>query len=175
MILLAATMIIEMIKFVSQSSVAITGRSGRSLSSILSLAEVMKKYSMRYVVQAVDTFAQAMLDLADACGENSLIKLGDKLFALIHLDYAPGSSIGDHINKFQSMYTSLKSAQLVTKNMQVNTAMAGMFFLKSFRYDDSLAPLIQTLFDVTPFTFEKLATRMNIEHSRADKSGSLNA
>jgi hypothetical protein len=60
--------------------------------------------------------------------------------------------------------------------MHVDTQMARIFFLKSFPRDDSLASLIQNLYDIIPFTFEKLAARMNIEDSRSEKvSSSINA
>jgi hypothetical protein len=55
--------------------------------------------------------------------------------------------------------------------------MAGIFFLKSFRNNDSLSSLVQNMYNMEPFSFEKLAARMNIEHSRTEKlaSGSVNA
>ena len=98
-----------------------------------------------------------MTALAAACGENSLIKLGDKLYSLISLVYFPGTSIGNHISTFTGLYTSLKSAIATTESISVNTTMAGIFFLKSFWNEDSLASLIQNLYDLKPFTFEKLA------------------
>jgi hypothetical protein len=55
--------------------------------------------------------------------------------------------------------------------------MAGILFLKSFRNDDLLSALVQNIYDMMPFTFEKLATCMNIEHSQSESSaaGSVNA
>jgi hypothetical protein len=67
--------------------------------------------------------------------------------------------------KFQTLYTSLKSALIGNENMSVNTTMAGIFFLKSFQNNNSLAALVQNMYNMTPFTFEKLAAQMNIEHS----------
>ncbi|OAV86058.1 hypothetical protein PTTG_30108 [Puccinia triticina 1-1 BBBD Race 1] len=104
----------------------------KKTSNAYTLLELCVSANLYPVVQAVDTFSEAMKDLADACGEKLLIKLGNKLYALIHLDFVPGSSIADHIGKFQSMYTSLKSAQISTPNTKIDTAMAGIFFLKSF-------------------------------------------
>ena len=98
-----------------------------------------------------------MIALAAACGENSLIKLGNKLFSLISLVYVPGTSIGTHISTFTTHYTSLKSSITMTKLMTVDTTMAGILFLKSFRNDNTLAPLIQNLYEIKPFSFEKLA------------------
>jgi hypothetical protein len=45
--------------------------------------------------------------------------------------------------------------------------MAGIFFLKSFKNNNSLSALIQNMYNMEPFTFEKLASRMNIEHSQS--------
>jgi hypothetical protein len=49
--------------------------------------------------------------------------------------------------------------------MTVDTTMAGIFFLKSFQKNETLAPLIQNLYDITPFLFEKLADCMHVEDS----------
>ncbi|OAV86177.1 hypothetical protein PTTG_30044, partial [Puccinia triticina 1-1 BBBD Race 1] len=149
----------------------------KKTSNAYTLLELCVSAELYPVVQAVNNFSDAMKDLAAACGEKSLIKLGDKLYSLIHLDYVPGTSIADHINKFQTIYTSLKSAQISTPNTQIDTAMAGIFFLKSFRFDDSLNSLIQNMYDIDPFTFEKLAVCMNLKHSRVVQSGtgSINA
>ncbi|EFP80101.1 uncharacterized protein PGTG_05326 [Puccinia graminis f. sp. tritici CRL 75-36-700-3] len=102
---------------------------------------------LKPVAAGADSFSKAMESLAEMCGEQSLIKLGDKLFALVSCDYVPGTSIGAHVSKFQNLYNSLKSAVAATKNsdvddkmkndMDVGTTMAGIFFLKSFRLDDS--------------------------------------
>lgn len=105
-----------------------------------------------------DTFADAMKNLADACGENSLIKLGNKMFNLVHLLYVPGTLIGAHVSVFTAKYTSLKAALVGNKHMVFDTVMAGIFFLQSFCNDDSLSPLIQNLYDISDFTFEKLAS-----------------
>jgi hypothetical protein len=61
--------------------------------------------------------------------------------------------------------------------MKVTTTMAGIFFLKSFRNDKSLSALVQNMYDMVPFSFKKLAARMNIKHSRTESlaAGSVNA
>ncbi|OAV85334.1 hypothetical protein PTTG_30604, partial [Puccinia triticina 1-1 BBBD Race 1] len=61
------------------------------------LLELCVSADLYPVVQAADTFSKAMEDLAEACGESSLIKLGDKLYALIQLKFIPGTSIATHI------------------------------------------------------------------------------
>jgi hypothetical protein len=118
-----------------------------------------------------------MTALGKTCGEKSLIKLGDKLYALVCCDFVPGTSIAAHVAKFQTLYTSLKSDLVRNENMKVTTTVAGIFFLKSFRNDNSLSALIHNIYDMVPFSFEKLASRMNIEHSRTESltAGFINA
>jgi hypothetical protein len=88
--------------------------------------------NLKPIAAAANTFKEAMASLAKTCGEKSLIKLGDKLYALIFCNYTPGKSIASHVAKFQSLYTSLKSELIGNNNMKVNSTMAGIFFLKSF-------------------------------------------
>jgi hypothetical protein len=76
------------------------------------------------IAAASKTFSNAMTDLADACGEKTLVKLSNKLFTLI---------------SFTILYMSLKSAIAFTKVIQVETTMDGIFFLRGFRNNDSLA------------------------------------
>ncbi|OAV86248.1 hypothetical protein PTTG_30005, partial [Puccinia triticina 1-1 BBBD Race 1] len=61
----------------------------KKTSNAYTLLELCVSAELYPVVQAVDNFSDAMKDLAAACGEKSLIKLGDKLYSLIHLDYVP--------------------------------------------------------------------------------------
>jgi hypothetical protein len=132
---------------------------------------------LKPIATASKTFAEAMTALGETCGEKSIIKLGDKLYALISCDFVPGTSIASHIAKFQTLYTSLKLDPVGNENMKVTTTMAGIFFLKSVQHDNSMSALIQNMYDMEPFNFEKLAARMNIEHSQTKTlaTGSINA
>jgi hypothetical protein len=60
---------------------------------------------LKPIAAASEKFSKAMIASATACGENSLIKLDDKLYSLISLVYVPGTSIGSHISTFTSLYT----------------------------------------------------------------------
>ena len=132
---------------------------------------------LKPIAAASETSSEAMTALGETCGKKSLIKLGNKFYALICCNYFPGTSIAAHIAKFQSLYTLLKSALIGNDNTKVNTTMAGIFFLKSFSNDDSLASLVQNMYDMVPFSFEKLAARMNIKNSKTESllSGTINA
>jgi hypothetical protein len=98
------------------------------------------------------------------------------MYALISCDFVPGTSIASHIAKFQTLYTSLKSDLVRNQNMKVTTTMAGIFFLKSFQHDNSLSALNQNMYNMKPFSLEKLTARMNIENSQTKKlaTGSIN-
>jgi hypothetical protein len=67
--------------------------------------------NLKPIAAASETFTEAMMVLAETCGEKSLIKLGNKLYALICCDFIPGTSIAAHVAKLHSLYTSLKSTE----------------------------------------------------------------
>ena len=92
---------------------------------------------LKPIAAAAKTFSKAMAALGKTCGKKSLIKLGNKLYALICCDYVPGSSIATHVANFQLLYTLFKSALVGKDNMKVTWTMAGIFFLKSFQNNDS--------------------------------------
>lgn len=96
---------------------------------------------LKPIAAASENFSKAMISLAAACGKNSLIKLGNKLYSLISLVYVPGTSIGSHISTFTSLYTSLKSAIATTKSMTVDTTMAGFFFPQKFLEQWNVGPV----------------------------------
>jgi hypothetical protein len=131
---------------------------------------------LKPVAAATNTFSAAMKELAETCCKTSLIKLGDKLHSLVCCNYTPGSSIGAHVSNFQNLYNLFKLSFVCTNTtMHIDTQMAGIFFLKIFQHNNSLAPLIKNLYDIVPFTFKKLAACMNIEDSQSEKvSSSIN-
>jgi hypothetical protein len=94
--------------------------------------------NLKTITAASGTFSQEMEALGKTCREKLLIKLADKLYALIFCDFVPGTSIASHITQFQSLYASLKSDLVRNDNMKVTTTMVGIFFLESFRNNDSL-------------------------------------
>ena len=77
--------------------------------------------NLKPIATASKTFAEAMTALAETCSEKSLIKLGNKLYALICCNFIPGTLIAAHVAKFQSLYTSLKSDLVGNKKMKVTT------------------------------------------------------
>jgi hypothetical protein len=87
---------------------------------------------LKPIAAASKNFSEAMTALGETCGEKSIIKQGNKLYALISCDFVPGTSIASHIAKFQTVYTSLKLDLVGNENMKITTTMAGICFLKSF-------------------------------------------
>jgi hypothetical protein len=71
---------------------------------------------------------------------------------------------------FTGLYTALKSAIATTKYITFDSTMAGILFLKILRHNKTLAPLIQNLYDIEPFSFEKLAEKMNVDDSWSERS-----
>lgn len=53
--------------------------------------------------------------------------------------------------------------------MQVSTAMAAAFFLKSFRNNSDLNSLIQNLYYTKPFTYEGVLNRLLMEDNRREQ------
>jgi hypothetical protein len=95
--------------------------------------------------------------LATACGEKLILLLCDKLFNLINLSYNPNTSIAQHLVEFRKNYTLLCST--ITSNpdiMSVSTGLAAALLLRSFNQEVLMIPLIQSLDDMKPFTFEKV-------------------
>jgi hypothetical protein len=126
--------------------------------------------NLKPIAASKDLFASAKTALAEACSKNLLIKLGNKLYLLISLVYVPGTSIENHILVFTGLYTALKSAIATTKYITFDSTMAGILFLKILRHNKTLAPLIQNLYDIEPFSFEKLAEKMNVDDSWSERS-----
>lgn len=83
-------------------------------------------------------FTKAFNELKQACGEDSLIVMGDQVSQLVYLLYQPSSSIRDHAMSFRERYLALREtldAQETTNNEEcigVSSLLAAIFFLKSF-------------------------------------------
>jgi hypothetical protein len=79
--------------------------------------------NLKPIAAASETFS-AWAAPGDTCGKKSLIKLGDKLYALVCCNFVPGLLSAAHVAKFQLLYTSLKSDLAGNENMKVTTTMA---------------------------------------------------
>ncbi|KNE95540.1 hypothetical protein PSTG_11145 [Puccinia striiformis f. sp. tritici PST-78] len=153
-----------------------TNKKSEDLKQMTSWAMVKLRATVKRELHPVilnhpkDLFA-AVDALATACGEKLVIRLCDKLFALTSNVYTPGSSLAEHANQFMKKYTSLKmSVKAIPHFMYVSTGMAGALLLRSLNQDESLTPLVQSLFDLNPLTFEKVYDRLLIEESRKDSA-----
>ncbi|KNZ45841.1 uncharacterized protein VP01_7754g1, partial [Puccinia sorghi] len=108
----------------------------------------------------------AMENLANACGEKSIIRLCDKLFSLLNCSYVPGASLAEHLISFRKNYTTLKTSIVSNPGfMTVSTGLAAALLLRSLHQDNSLNSLVQSLYDIKPLTFEKVYDRLLIEET----------
>jgi hypothetical protein len=106
----------------------------------------------------------AFTALLTACGKKSVIRLCDKLFTLINSVYAPGSSLADHVTTFRKHYSALEVSIESNPNiMSISTGLAAALLLCGLNQDKSLTSLVQTLYDMKPFTFDKVYNRLLIE------------
>jgi hypothetical protein len=109
----------------------------------------------------------AFAALSTACGEKSVIRLCDKLFMLINTTYTPGSSLANHVTTFQKHYSALEISIKSNPNvMTISSGLAAALLLQSLNQDESMTSLVQTLYDMKPFTFDKVHDRLLIKATR---------
>lgn len=121
-------------------------------------------------------FSKAYKLLAVECGKNSLIVIGDALIRLVNLTYEPGKSLREHTSVFKDAYVNLsemiEAQPRENKIINVSSALAAIFFIKSLRMDDLISSITSTLYDIWPFSLEAVSTRVLLEDSRR-KSNSI--
>lgn len=98
------------------------------------------------------------------------------LFQLIHLAYKPGTSLRDHAacfkNQFLDHVETIKGHPPELRFLEVSQGMAAILFLKSLRHDTSLLSLVQSSYDLTPFTLDTVSNRIMLEDSRRESHDS---
>ena len=118
------------------------------------------------IASNTDIYA-AFKALSTACGEKSVLTLWNKLFNLINLSYNPKTLMAAHLFEFRWHYTSLTST--IANNPDFMTMSMGLeaaLLLWSSNHDESMIPLIQSLYDLNPLTFEKVYDWLLIKDSR---------
>ncbi|PLW30746.1 hypothetical protein PCANC_27795, partial [Puccinia coronata f. sp. avenae] len=109
----------------------------------------------------------AFKSLSTACGETSVLTLCDKLFNLINMSYNPETSMAQHLSEFRHNYTALKTTMAANPGfMTISTGLAAALLLRSFNQEESMTPLIQSLYNLNPLTFEKVYDCLLIEDTR---------
>lgn len=92
------------------------------------------------------------------------------LFGLIHLSYKPGTSLRDHLACFKNLYVDLvetiKGQPPELRFLEVSQGMAAVLFLKSVRHNTLLLSLVQSSYDLTPFTLMVVSNCLMLEDSR---------
>lgn len=98
------------------------------------------------------------------------------LFRLIHLSYEPGTLLRDHVAQFKNLYVDLVETidghPTELRFLEVSQGMAAILFLKSLRHDSSLSSLVQSSYDLTPFTLDAVSNRIMLEDSRRESHDS---
>ncbi|MBW0576349.1 hypothetical protein O181_116064 [Austropuccinia psidii MF-1] len=117
-----------------------------------------------------DYFLETLEALAEACGQNSIITLCQKLFDLVNLTYDPNTSLANHAYKFVDLYRTLQNcAAGNTFQMDIGEGAVAAILLMSIGQDSSLTGLVQTLYYATPFNLEQITNRLLVEDSRRSK------
>ncbi|MBW0539805.1 hypothetical protein O181_079520 [Austropuccinia psidii MF-1] len=117
-----------------------------------------------------DYFLKSLEALAEACGQNSIITLFQKLFDLVNLTYDPNTSLASHAYKFVNLYQTFQNcAAGNTFQMDIGEGAVATILLISIGKDSSLTGLIQTLYYTTPFNLEKITNQLLIEDSQRSK------
>jgi len=114
------------------------------------------------------SFTDAWNALSTACGQNSVVSICAAYREVNRMVYQPGTSLNDHISKFKGAYTRL--TEQTSNNMQdfgtVTSFMAAAMFLESLENDTELTPIVQTCYDIRPFTLKAVTDRVAIEAVR---------
>ncbi|MBW0543292.1 hypothetical protein O181_083007 [Austropuccinia psidii MF-1] len=105
--------------------------------------------------------------LGSICGKNCIVTICETFYKLISLKYNPDTSLQTHIHNFQKLctrYNSITADKDLEATFPPNLLVAT--FIRSLNGDWELTGLIQTLYDIKPFTPAAVISRVSIEHSR---------
>ncbi|MBW0591833.1 hypothetical protein O181_131548, partial [Austropuccinia psidii MF-1] len=117
-----------------------------------------------------DYFLESLEALAEACGQNSIITLCQKLYDLVNLTYDPNTSLASHAYKFVDLYRTFQNcAAGNTFQMDIGEGAVAAMLLMRIGQDSSLTGLVQTLYYATPFNLEQITNRLLVEDSRRSK------
>ncbi|OAV89010.1 hypothetical protein PTTG_28840 [Puccinia triticina 1-1 BBBD Race 1] len=116
------------------------------------------------------SFLDAWEALASACGQNSVITTCAAYKKVHSMRYNPGTSLKNHITAFKTAYTRLSdiTANHVQEFGVVTSFMAAALFLDSLENDSEMSSLVQTCYDIKPFTLKGVTDRILIEAMRRD-------
>ncbi|MBW0470027.1 hypothetical protein O181_009742 [Austropuccinia psidii MF-1] len=118
------------------------------------------------------SFYDAWEALARICGKNSIVVICETFFELMSLKYEPETSLQTHIHSFQKIFAQYNSITVEKElGMLISPVMAAAMFIRSLNSDRELTGLIQTLYDISPFTLSSVVNRVAIEHLRRQQSG----
>ncbi|MBW0518840.1 hypothetical protein O181_058555 [Austropuccinia psidii MF-1] len=136
------------------------------MSTLLSIVSE----ELQPVLLQKEYFLESLEALSEACGQNSMVTLCQRLFNLVNLTYDPNTSLANHAYKFTDLFRSFQNCAVRnTFQMDIGEGAAAAILLMSIRQDSSLTGLVQTLYYATPFNLEQITSRLLIKDSRRTK------
>ncbi|MBW0593118.1 hypothetical protein O181_132833 [Austropuccinia psidii MF-1] len=113
------------------------------------------------------SFYDAWEALGRICGKNSIVVICETFVELISLKYEPETSLQAHNHRIQNIFAPYNSITVDKElGMTISPVMAPAMFIRSLNSDRELTGLIQTFYDISPFTLLSVVNRAAIEHSR---------
>lgn len=115
------------------------------------------------------SFLNTYKELGKTCGVLCMVTLATKIQRFHKLQYQPGMSIREHIEKFKATTIELRSAATtMPKFASMSSELIGVIFLNSFSMDESPTPLIQTVLNKVPFNYRTVYNPMSLEANRQE-------
>ncbi|EGG00303.1 uncharacterized protein MELLADRAFT_79270 [Melampsora larici-populina 98AG31] len=113
------------------------------------------------------SFLETFHELGKSCGVSCVVTFSMKHQELHQLRYHPGTSIREHMNKFNNLLYLVKDYMTDLPDFgTISTGMAACIFLNSFNQDQSLQPLIGSLYNSEPFNYDVVYKSMGFEADR---------
>ncbi|MBW0480304.1 hypothetical protein O181_020019 [Austropuccinia psidii MF-1] len=105
--------------------------------------------------------------LGSICGKNFIVTICETFYELISLKYNPETSLQTHIHNFQKLCARYNSIT-ADKDLEATfpPKLLAATFIQSLNGDRELTGLVQTLYNIKPFTPAVVISRVAIEHSR---------
>ncbi|MBW0510142.1 hypothetical protein O181_049857 [Austropuccinia psidii MF-1] len=125
---------------------------------------------LQQVLLQKDYFLESLEALVEACGQNPIITLLQKLFDLVNLTYDPNTSLANHAYKFFDLYKTFQNcAAGNTFQMEIGEGAIASILLMIIGQASSLTGLVQTLYYTTPFNLEQITNQLLVKDSQRSK------
>ncbi|MBW0471653.1 hypothetical protein O181_011368 [Austropuccinia psidii MF-1] len=109
------------------------------------------------------SFYDAWEALGKICGKNSIVVIFEMFFELMSLKYESETSLESHLHRFQKLFACYNSITVNKElGMKISPVMAAAMFIRSHNSYRELTGLIQTLYNISPFTLSSIVNRVAI-------------